>query len=160
MNHFILTGGHKGPCAINSGTGRCKKSNKADGNCTLNRATRRCNKIKTSPRKTRSAERTRKKMNKFGVNALPSRLYNRRITSQRVDRENPNPVKGRDYAYDKMKKVDLSKYKFINFPNEEFKFESRSFSDCLCCKQDACPNWEDILCDEKTTCMIFYIVVT
>ena len=32
-----FTGGHLGPCSINSnGSGRCVKSNKSDGNCELN----------------------------------------------------------------------------------------------------------------------------
>ncbi len=43
VNNIIL-GGHKGPCAINPSSGRCKKSNKSDGNCYVNLATGRCRK--------------------------------------------------------------------------------------------------------------------
>jgi len=42
-NYIYQLGGHKGPCAINGKTGRCKKSAKGDGYCLLENG--RCKKI-------------------------------------------------------------------------------------------------------------------
>ena len=55
-NYFLQSGGHSGPCALNSKTGRCNKSVKADGNCKVN-PTGRCAKRKSqSNKKTTSTQ--------------------------------------------------------------------------------------------------------
>ena len=35
--YLVQLGGHKGPCAINPSSGKCKKSKKADGNCKVSK---------------------------------------------------------------------------------------------------------------------------
>lgn len=70
------------------------------------------------------------------------------LTSQVMINDKENLNNNLDYGYEIMKKLDLSNFKFINFTNEEFKFENPNFSDYKC-KKFGCPNWEDILCDEQ-----------
>jgi len=51
LNNYInQLGGHNGPCAINSDSGKCKKSKKADGKCEVSEKGR-CRKIKKTKKK-------------------------------------------------------------------------------------------------------------
>jgi hypothetical protein len=48
---YIQTGGHSGPCAINTSTGRCSKNDVGDDNCEVNKKSGRCKKIKKIKKK-------------------------------------------------------------------------------------------------------------